>query len=637
MPFVERYQRLKSFFNANPRRVRILIFAICAFPILLGYKILVLNRAHFEMVMTTDVREGQFQIYWAGANESFSEERSRKFDIIPGKNQHYGMYLTDLSDIRQLRLDPLTSEGKAKIHYIIFRQEEIEPIRLVKDKFYDLVPVGDISLVSYNGDGITVESSGADPGLYWGIEPRVLFRSTSNEIFRVILFLALSWIVAVMLTRPSGLAPLWTRIALWVALVVIIVMTVTSKYNKHPDEYVHVRAGQYYENAWLKPKICEPGTEHTYSIYGVSRLNSKEIVYFLAGKIASLFAFLPMDSYLRLRLFNAMLFALILCMSLRNREMWVIFVPFLISPQIWYIYSYFDSDAFSLIFTFFICFQLVKSDSILRNYLSGNDPGGPVVLPRALLCGIMLGLAFFVKKNFIIVFVFLTGALLIEYLFSSRQISKWVKQRRAVNVTVIVLSTIFIVYLPILIINGPDSEKTLLDCREKLALYHYKPSTPLSEKWITLNLREKGLPLSYVLKDKNWGERMFRTAFGIYGYTSIVGTNFYYNFVKLMLLAFLAYISWAVWVRAGKKEKLLYIWLVCCGLFLLGVVLWRNWNYDLQVQGRYLFPVLPMMSVFLFKARKAIDKPMFHLISIVLFLTSLYSFVFVGLNKVPKI
>ena len=69
---------------------------------------------------------------------------------------------------------------------------------------------------------------------------------------------------------------------------------------------------------------------------------------------------------------------------------------------------------------------------------------------------------------------------------------------------------------------------------------------------------------------------------------------------------------------------------------MVGVTLWRAWTADLQAQGRYLLPIIPMLSVVLYREKNAIDNSMTRLAAITLFLFSAYSFSYIGLQQILR-
>src|SRR5215207_451741 len=93
------------------------------------------------------------------------------------------------------------------------------------------------------------------------------------------------------------------RVCLIAAPVIASVMSLTSDYNRHPDEIHHFEAVRYYTNHFLPPEIGDPEVRASYSVWGVSYLNHHWIEYLLAGKF--MWIVTPTVGYLTAaRLFN---------------------------------------------------------------------------------------------------------------------------------------------------------------------------------------------------------------------------------------------------------------------------------------------------------------------------------------------
>ncbi len=613
---------------------RWIIFAVVAVAAVTFYVAVSYDRAYLQMVLSTSEKGEFFQLYWAGQNQAFSEDRSHIIKIVSGKNRHYGFYLTDLRNVRKIRIDPIKKPGKLAIHSITLSQEEIEPIELFGNRLKALEPVRDVAVVTYGPDGMVIASSGADPSLVWHIRPEITSSRRLAELLRVIVMIAFAWIIALCLTTTEG-AFLQVNCRLgWLVFGFVVTMAVLSANNLHPDEYVHINAGRYYEGRWLPPKICEPGTENTYSVYGMSRLNSTELVYFLTGKIASAFYAIPLYDHLRLRLFNVCLFFLLLLSWHYHRNSVLFFIPMLITPQAWYLFSYVNSDAFALFVSLMICQQLVFPDTFLKRCWYAQA-GEPWLVTRTVACGMLFGLLLFSKANFYIVYVFIAGYVLIELFFSERRLD--IPWRRAAEILVGILIVSVFAYGPHALVNGLDRIPAITECREKLARKIYKPSTPLDEKGVNLYLKRKGIPLSYMLDEMNWGGRIFRSSVGVYGYLKYAGPEKYYQATKVLLIIFGAVIVFLGLLRGDNQSRLLLLWTIFCILLLIAIVMRRSWVSDVQPQGRYLMPILPMVGVMMYRLRSVLDKPIVHLITLLLFLASSYSFIFIGLSQIPKV
>lgn len=635
MSFNEVTHRFNRMNQIQSRRmIRWLLFACMTVAAITFYMNMIHDRAYLEMVLSTNVKKGTFQIYWAGEKQPFSEDQSLKIRIIRGKERRYGLYFTDLTEVSRIRIDPIERPGKVKIHYIVLTQEEITPIKLMQGRLKRLETLRDISNVSHDSDGILVESSGMDPALLWELKPEIIATGRLTKLLRLLVTVFICWLLALSFTSPVDFFVKLRSILWWVVLCLVITMAVTSEFNKHPDEYVHTNASRYYESHWLPPEVCQPGTENSYSVYGVSRLNSKEVVYYLTGKITSMLSFLPMYDYLRIRLFNVLLFILIVLSWHRHKNGAMLFIPLLITPQVWYIFSYSNSDAFACFVALFICQQLVFPNTFLKRcwYAEENESW---LFFRTVICGMMFGLILFTKANYYIIYIFFAGYFLIELLFDRGSIQ--IPWRRVFGFLAGGVIVIMLLYSPHLLVNGLDRKQKIGECREKLASPSYKPSTPLDKKAPSLYWKRKGIPLSYLLEKQRWGERIFRSSIGVYGYTAYSGSIIYYQTMKALMILFGAVVVVLILFLADNKRRLLLVWTIICALLLIGIVLWRCWVGDFQTQGRYLLPILPLVGIMMYKTRTVIDKPIVNLLALFLFLMSGYSFIFIGLVQIPKI
>ncbi len=615
-------------------KVRWIIFVCLSVVVIFLYLHLFYNRAYFELEISSNIKREYFKIYWAGDAQPFSEDRSVALKIHGGKRRHYGLYFTDLRKVRHLRIDPGNKPGKKKIHTIVLTQEEIKPIKLHGYGFKNLEVVRDISTVAIGRDGILIEATGPDPSLLWNIKPKIVSSGVSAEPIRVITLVILSWLLAYGLTATSDLLIRMEDTLWWLVLGLVIIMAFTSAYNMHPDEYVHASAGKYYETHWLPPEICQPDTADTYSVYGVSRLTSKEIVYFLSGKVASVFSFLPIFGYLRLRLFNVLLFALIVLSWHRHKQGALLFLPFLITPQVWYVFSYMNSDAFACFVALVLCQQFAFKETFLKRCWYAQE-GAPWLLPRTIAAGMLLGLLLFTKPNYYIIYVFLGGYLLLEVFFSRQGVK--VPLRRVAGLLGGVLVIGAIAFGPNILVNGFDRKQKINECRDRLATTPYKPSTPLAQKSPNLHLKQRGYRIGYLIKERKWFGIVFRSSVGVFGYMKYAGPQKYYNTMRVLLIILLVSVFAMGLAGSDPKGRLLMLWTLGCVFLLIAIVLYRCWVADFQSQGRYLLPVLPMAGFMMHKVRSAIDRPLLHVATVVVFLASCYSFVYIGLTQTPKI
>lgn len=203
-------------------------------------------------------------------------------------------------------------------------------------------------------------------------------------------------------------ADIGIRWMLVVALLLAVVMSAVSNTQErtHPDEFDHIAAARYYEGNWLPPAVGDLRTLDSYSIYGMSYLNEWDVVYALAGKFAALARPLVHNESYVYQLFNLSLFAILVFLAWRKKEAMLLFSLLVVSAQIWYVFSYFNADAFPLFLSILAAYELASPRSAF------NDQSRSLVI-RYLRLGVYLGLLVLSKKTFWMFVVF--GTLVQQY------------------------------------------------------------------------------------------------------------------------------------------------------------------------------------------------------------------------------
>src|SRR5262249_50758563 len=174
--------------------------------------------------------------------------------------------------------------------------------------------------------------------------------------------------------------------------------------NAHPDEWVHVAAAQYYVDHWIRSPIGSPDLEPAVTKdFGHSYLFELDMVYFVAGKLTES---IRLDSYFRLRLFNVALYAILIFTALfYYQEAPALALVLGISPQIWYVFSYFNGDAFPLFISLLAALLLVR---IVRR------EGGGLTRSRAVILGLLCGMLAISKTNYLILVPFFFAIALLK-------------------------------------------------------------------------------------------------------------------------------------------------------------------------------------------------------------------------------
>jgi hypothetical protein len=609
---------------------RLVLFFALGF-LLAGW--LLSHQALVRVALRTDVR-GAFKIYWAGSGEVFSEARSASAWISPGRTQ-YAFFLADLGKIRRLRIDPLDKPGNVVISSIAISQAPYETILIsARENFGHLKPLKQITKLAVKREGIAVATAGKDPQLEIAIDARKGGGSWLASLLKIAVLAALFGLLLELAARvPSGFqyAP---RLMIFI-LGLIMAMSLVSRFNMHPDEYVHVQAATFYEDHWLPPAICSPEAAGTYSVHGVSRLDSLEIVYFFAGKFSRLLRVLPMAAHLRLRFFNILLFGILLWLCLAKGVHRILYLPLLVSPQVWYIFSYFNSDAFSLFICFLLGYMVVEKQSPV-NRLLFEDQAPAAYAGRLVGTGLLLAMVPLMKLNFYFFGIFLTGFLVIRFIENRFSMTSRAWKRLGLIVVVAMVFAGgrygFDVYQ-----NGWHRSRKLTECRNQQARPRFKPDTPLEKQYFGLNLRKRGVSVRQMFDRYGWGRISFQSTFGVYGYMSLYGSALYYQAMKYLLLLLSALLLWSALVQTPLFTKLDLANVIFCALALVAAAFWNSWNVDLQNQGRYFLPIFAMTGMVLVQMEKRISAKLLNLLVIAMFILGAYSFLFYGLSRIPKV
>jgi len=592
----------------------------CAYYFLFFY-----NRAFVELEIEAE-HKSIFKLYWTSGDKPFSEKKSSSVRLKPGKGS-YTFFFTDLGRVDKIRVDPFQYEGRGTIHRLTLSQSGYETVEV---DLASLEPLNQIEKSEGGLSGLLIISTGSDPFLL--LQPD-LIKNPVNwalETARYALICSLTLLIIYGFS-PLGKEFKFVPVLFAAVLTLVVVMAATSKRNAHPDEYVHLEASKYYQNYWLPPKVDDPEIEQTYSVYGVSRLNNGEVYYLLAGKFSRLLEVLAIDQLLALRSFNLLLFGLIFLYTVKSVPARLVALPFLLTPQLWYIFSYCVSDALGLFLCFLAGCEIVRDNSSLNRLLNRDRKAS---LRHLLLVAVLLGSMFLLKINYY-PFILLVYAFIVWHWFRNPE------DRRSITTRIAAVTIIALAFAGFRIgadyyVNGGERSEKLALMQEKTAHHWYKPSTELNKKHVSMYFKQRGVTLKEMIVKYRWFAHSFQTGFGKYGYFTISGSDTYYRLMKWSVIVFLVFLGGAVAFRGDTEGRLLALLVCGLALALVAASVHRSWTIDFQAQGRYLFPILPMIGVVLARNRQAIDNKVFILLTMQLFLLSLYSFIFIALPAIPR-
>ncbi|WP_339135981.1 MAG: hypothetical protein WGN25_19390 [Candidatus Electrothrix sp. GW3-4] len=607
---------------------------LCVLLLMTGYYFLVLNCGLLQLELETDTRT-VFKVYWPNKAGNFSESNMTELLIEPGKRT-YSLRVNNTAQVGSLRLDPSEKTAWITIKELRIKQWGYSDY-LVHNRgdFTNLEVISGVESLTRHDQGVTIQVKSKDPQLKLHLPSRERLFSPLTDPAEAarLFFVALLALAGYVLFRSFFDNSFFLPVLGATALGLIVTMALISDFNTHPDEYVHVTAGKYFTNHTLPPKVCDPAITDTYSAYGVSRLHSGEIIYLLAGKYLRLLQPLYVESFFLLRLLNVLLFGTLVFLAFHKQDFRFFLLPFLISPQIWYIFSYFNSDAFATFISLLAAYQLAGKNSALTSLAFSEQPKHTWIKIACL--GLLLGFLLLLKQNFYFLYLFL-----FLYFFWKVWVMRphWNGKKlfRLAAVLLIGCSVFTGVHLTDAWVNDFNKGELLFEARRQYADKLFNPDTPIEKRHAYLEMRKRGTSLEHFLAADRWGEKSFRTSFGVYGYTQYSGSFTYYDYVRYIGIALLLTLIISIAYRGQSAGILLLTISAGTALLLIVVACWHAWTVDFQAQGRYFLPLIPMTSILFYHCRRIIFRPLFYILFFALFSLSVYNFILVGLRDIGK-
>lgn len=439
------------------------------------------------------------------------------------------------------------------------------------------------------------------------------------------------------------------KIFLVVAVLLSLTMAFWSNFDRHPDELFHFEAAKYYVNHFLPPEISDPEIRASYSVYGVSYLNYHWAEYFSAGKFMLLTSPVLRDQLLAARLFPVFLFtvltAFFIYRSRGDNAEFILPCVLLVSPQVWYIFSYVNNDAFALFVSIIAAYQIGYQKSLLSEFLQSD-----LFLPKisgGIFFGFLTGLLLIVKPNYWTFLLFAALWLVFAYSLKTSVIKKFA------FISLVAFAVLTFRVGMDFYVNGEtnyagfsylnkfygnlENKGKLLVYQESIAEYPFRPSTvenDLANTHPDLNLRKKGVSFTEMLFEKGWFRLSSQSFFGVYGYMNIYAKNWFYGLFFLLGFLFTAYLFYAV-LKSRDRQSIVQLAITALGVFLtIFVSMLLSWVYAFQPQGRYLFPALAMFGLFVYANRRLFDGRILSLYVSAMFLLSVFSFILWGFRRI---
>jgi hypothetical protein len=351
----------------------------------------------------------------------------------------------------------------------------------------------------------------------------------------------------------------------------------------------------------------------------------------VAGKFSRLLDDFNLHSFQRYRSFNIALLGFLVLMTFKSRTSKLLLIPLLMTPQAWYIFSYYNSDAFALFINFLAAYQVVHKDSLLNRFIKG-DAGG---LQATLVLGLLTGALLLLKKNDYFFIVFIVLYLFLSFVLKRPEFTKSAAKKLLLIICV-GLSLVTVRYGLDVKVNGFNKGEQVIAMSRLRARKKFNLNTPLEDRSPFLRIKSQGVTLTEFLDKYNWAGKITRSFYGVYGYLTVSCSTSYYTLMRNIGFLFVLFLALTAVIRGGWWENGILLNTTFCSVGLISAACYIAWAHDFQAQGRYLLPILPMLGVLIVNVERLLQPLIFRSFVILMFVMSGYNFIFVGLRNIAK-
>jgi hypothetical protein len=328
--------------------------------------------------------------------------------------------------------------------------------------------------------------------------------------------------------------------------------------------------------------------------------------------------------------------------SRKTRNVSLILLALVLSPQVWYVFSYFNGDGFAFFIAFLIALQLIYSESLTSQYLSSNNLfdkwyGGA-------LFGILLGLIPLLKMNYYLYIPFILLIIVLNYIFERKDVLLEKNRLRKKKLGFIACVALCISLPPLVYdqyINDFRKNEKIYNFVEKHAMQEFRPSTIKNapdDSYPGLNLRSKGVSLQEMfLENSYWRKLSYFSFFGLYSYMCLYADSSYYYILSMVLAGIILFIYFYAAYTISFKDGIILCLTLMFLLLAIGQSVYISWTSDFEPQGRYLFPAIPILMIGLSRLPVIFQNRTIPCLNVILFVLSLSSFVYYALLYIPKI
>jgi len=368
----------------------------------------------------------------------------------------------------------------------------------------------------------------------------------------------------------------WSLALILGATLLSLTLALRTRPFVNPDERLHVEAFRYFAGHLWPPDLNSG--ELLYDSFGASKVYAREIVYAILGPPGRLLeaAIGAGNPALAFRLLNVALLPVtlgaLLAVTSRIVPAAAIAVVFAALPQLLYVFSYANSDAWAL----------MLSVLLFAKALQLAEKQAPWPLGDTAMLGALSGLLIASKDNFLFALV-LPGVLLGPRIVAAAG-------RRGLLLLLFLIALFPAPYKVIFPATQPDFAGATWRMSEERAAPGFKPSDPY------LASLPPGHDTAWdVLFQHKFAVRTAQSAWGVYGHMNVFHAQGVYVFVAGLVL-----LNVALTLRTALQKwrqlalELRRLLLVAPCVIAANFLLSLRWSAEIfyQPQGRYLFSSL---------------------------------------------
>lgn len=534
--------------------------------------------------------------------------------------------------------EPLTITG------LTVKKNGIRTVTLTGDELRTYFRVNaDLELIGE--EGFTFRVTGADSQMLPTDAFRTLYARTPLAV-RLLgalgsgMLLALAFLLVRFFVRTIAGQSLFyklTSCVLFGGLFAATLMTVfTGFWNPfylNPDEYHTLSAVNYYFSHFMPPDMRDPEIIDSYAIYGTTRHSEWTVFYFLTAKIGQFFS----DPIIRVRFFTTVTFCIMAGIALKNiKKNRALFAMLLLTPQVWYLFSYCTSDSLDFFMSFLCMYEVMKKNSLLNRVL--EEPFCKKHLLSMALLGLLFVQPLWGKPTFYVVLIFIFLVLLIRLFYTPKEERK-VLLYKYLGILGFTFAIFAIRYM---ITDFPyyglfGKYRVYMDMMEQTALPEYKLSTPALQRAYSMSFMEKGITLWELLSGYDFNKNLFRTFAGFFGSYAFGARDWYYTAMAVFYLAIIG----CLLIRAFRKKDSRTWWEIGAAalsmLIQYALIVYNAWVVDFQPQGRYLLPILFYAAYLIHRADSEGKNKLLQGLLCLTCLLSLYCFYSIGIPNLVSV